>query len=117
MPVRVGLENSRRIGERSGVRPWPRRRRIPAASIGVYTSAPWPDQRGGQEEISPQKRGHRSLTAAGAVTVQDRLAESVKAVVPAASAVKSGLATTVPPIPLRTSAAWMRITGVLAGVL
>ncbi len=88
--------------------PCPSRRRIPAASIGTHTSAPDTSHRVGQALISPWNRNSRSVTAASGPTVHVRPAVSTQLVVPSGWVRASNAATTVPSMPLRTSARWTR---------
>ncbi len=89
----------------SALAPCPRRRRMPDASRGTYTSSPDTSQREGQLLTSPTNRVRRLVMDVAPFMVHRRVAASVKLAVPSAWAVKSGLATTLPLMPLRTSRA------------
>ena len=90
----------RRSVESRGFLPWLRRRRMPAASMGVHASASDRDHFGGHSGISPLKRITRSLIAALPSMVHVRPVLSVNEVVPGVWAAKSASATRVPPMPL-----------------
>ena len=77
---------------------------MPAVWMRVRWSLPDTCQLAGHEATEWTTRVRRSVTVA-VVTVHVRPALSGKLVVPAASVVKSALATMAPPMPLRTCAA------------
>jgi hypothetical protein len=78
---------------------------MPAAWIGAVTLWPDPCQSTGHCGTSSIARVRRSDRDAPPPTVQGRPAESVKLAAPAVCTLNTGLATTVPSMPLRTSAA------------
>src|SRR5690349_2873422 len=100
-----GLLNcvDRKAADWRGLAPEPRRRRMPAGAIGTVT-CPEVVLRGGQAGTSPTSRTMVREISASPTTDHERPTESVQAVVPSASPVKSALATSVPSIPARICA-------------
>ncbi|WP_372352617.1 hypothetical protein [Streptomyces sp. KL116D] len=110
MPVRMGLVNSRNIGDRTGLAPCDRRRITPDAS-SCTTGSNRLAHRPGHADTSPANRVCRLVICEPPNIVHVRPAESANDPAPTACWLNRGCATTVPHRPLRTSAAWNRPSG------
>src|SRR5690242_18038003 len=99
---------ARRIGEDTNADPCWYRRRIPAHSMGVHTSVPEMSHFCGNDDTSPWNRYRRLVTCTSPFNVHVRPAASAKLVVPVDCAVKSGLATAEPAMPLSSWNALIR---------